>query len=67
MHITTTIPSLTARGLAIAGIVTLAVIWILGMSGVIQLPLALVWILPFICLVAGALIILWEGGAFDTR
>lgn len=48
-------------------IVLLAVIWTLGMSGVIHLPLPLVWILPFTCLIIGAIAVLWAGGAFESR
>lgn len=66
MNNTTTIPSRTVRAVAVAVIIVLAVIWTLGMSGVIHLPLALVWILPFTCLIIGAIVILWEGGAFTT-
>ena len=66
MNNATTIPSRTVRALAIAIVIILAIIWTLGMSGVIHLPLALVWILPFFCLIIGALVILWEAGAFDT-
>lgn len=60
-----TVPSSTVGRWMIAVIVLLLVIWTLGMSGVIQLPLALVWIIPFICIVIGAFAVLWAGGAFD--
>jgi hypothetical protein len=46
-------------------VVFLLAVWILGMGGVIHLPLALVWILPFTCLVIGAITVLWTYGAFD--
>ena len=48
----------------LAVVVILLAVWILGMSRVIHLPLALVWIIPFTCLVIGAVVVLWEGGAF---
>ena len=56
---------LTMRALTIV-VIILAITWTLGMSGAIHLPLALVWILPFTCLIIGALVILWDGGAFNS-
>jgi type IV secretory pathway VirB2 component (pilin) len=67
MNNATTIPSPTMRTLAVAIVIILGIIWTLGMGGVIHLSLALVWIIPFTCLIIGAMVILWEGGAFDTR
>ena len=60
-----TLPFRTVTRWAIAGVIVLLTIWALGMSHVIQLPLALVWILPFTCILIGALAVLWEGGLFD--
>jgi hypothetical protein len=60
-----TVPSTAIGRWVIAVIVLLLVIWILGLVGVIHLALPLVWILPFTCLVLGAIAILWAGGAFD--
>jgi hypothetical protein len=53
--------------LAIVAVALLLTIWILGMSHVIQLPLALVWIIPFLVIVAGAFAVLYEGGLFDGQ
>jgi hypothetical protein len=59
------VPATTVGRWMIAVVVALAVIWILGMAGVIHLALPLVWILPFTCIALVALAILWEGGLFD--
>lgn len=66
MNRATTGSDRTALAVGVGAVVILAIIWTLGMSGVIHLPLALVWILPFTCLIIGAVVILWEGGAFTT-
>jgi hypothetical protein len=60
----TTLPSRTL-GFWILVVVLLLTLWILGMSGVIHLSLALVWILPFTCIVIGAVAVLWAGGVFS--
>ena len=61
----TTLRSRTLGRWTLAVVVILLAVWILGMSGIIHLPLALVWILPFTCLVIGAVAVFWEGGAFS--
>ena len=61
----TPLPFRTFTRWAIVVVAGLLTTWTLGMSNVIQLPLALVWILPFLSIVIGAISILWEGGLFD--
>lgn len=66
MNYTTIFRSRPMHVLAVAIAIVLAIIWTLGMSGVIHLPLALVWVLPFTCLIIGASVIMWDSGAFDS-
>jgi hypothetical protein len=61
----TALPARSLSRWAIVVVIALLTIWTLGLSHVIQLPLALVWILPFTCIIIGAFAVLWEGGAFD--
>ena len=67
MNTAATIPARTVRALAVAVIIILAIIWVLGLGAAIPLPLPLVWILPFACLIIGAIVILWEAGVFSAR
>lgn len=65
MNDATTPQSRTTLILMAALAVLLAIVWILGMSHVITLPMVLVWIIPFFTLVVGALVILWASGFFN--